>query len=91
MKPLKPSIREHKRYLLIQGKNIKTNLENAILEFSGTLGMSKTSLNFIKTKNNNTILAINREALDLVRASIAVSPENIKILKVSGTIKGLGK
>lgn len=87
MKPLIPSHRENKRYLLVKGKNLKQNIEKAILEFIGTLGMSKTGLSFIK----NDIICINRESVNSIRASLAIFPEKIEIIKVSGTLKGLNK
>lgn len=89
MKALKPSMKENKRYLFVQGKNLKQNIEKAILEFSGILGMSKTSLKFIKSNPNSAIISINREAVNLVRASFAVYKEKITTKKVSGTLKGL--
>ena len=49
MKALIPSHKENKRYLLIRGKNLKSNIEKAILEFIGVLGMSKTGLSWIKS------------------------------------------
>ncbi len=85
MKSLKPSMRENKRYLLVKGENLKKNIEKAILEFSGILGLSKCGISFIK----ENIICINRESLDLVRASISIFPEKIEVLKVSGTLKGL--
>ncbi|MGD9275662.1 MAG: hypothetical protein PVJ67_00655 [Candidatus Pacearchaeota archaeon] len=91
MKPLKPSMKENKRYLFVKGENLKQNIEKSILEFIGILGMSKTSLNWIKTKKDSAIISINREAVDLVRASFAVYPEKISVEKVSGTLKGLGE
>ncbi len=91
MKPLKPSMREKKRYLLVKGKNLKMNVERAILDFIGVLGMSKTGLNWIKKSQNSAIISVNREALNHVRASFAVFPEKINVEKVSGTLKGLGR
>lgn len=90
MKPLKPSLREKKRYLLVRGKNLKENILKAIKEFIGTLGMSKTSLSFIKSGEDFAVISINREMLDKVRASLCVWPEKMEVKKVSGTIKGLG-
>ena len=87
MKSLIPSHREKKRYLLVQGDNLKKNVEKAILEYTGTLGMSKCGLSFIK----NNVICINRESINLVRGSFAVFPEKIEVLKVSGTLKGLSK
>ena len=87
MKPLKPSMKENKRYLLIKGSNLKENVEKAILDFSGIRGMSKTGLSWIK----DNIICINRQAVDSVRASLVVFPEKIEVLRVSGTLKGLRK
>lgn len=91
MKPLKPSMREKKRYLLVKGKNLRTNIEKAILEFVGILGMSKTGLNFIKSGKDSAVICVNREAVDSVRASLVVYKEKMIVEKVSGTLKGLGK
>jgi RNase P/RNase MRP subunit POP5 len=91
MKPLKPSMKENKRYLLIKGKNLKENTEKAVLDFSGIRGMSKAGLSFIKSGNDSAIIAVNREAVDSVRASLCIWPEKIEVLRVSGTLKGLKK
>jgi len=91
MKPLQPSMRENKRYLLVRGKNLKENIEKSILEFIGILGMSKTGLGFIKTGKDFTMISVNREMVDSIRASFTVFSEKITVEKVSGTLKGLGK
>jgi len=87
MKPLIPSHREKKRYLLLKGKNLKKNVYASIKEFVGILGLSEASPRWIK----QDVLMINRDSLDKVRASFAVWPEEIKVLKVSGSLKGLQK
>ena len=89
MKSLKPSMRENKRYLLVKGKNLKKNIEEAILDFIGVLGMSKTGLGWIKLKSDSAIISVNREMVDSVRASLCVWPEKIEVEKVSGTLKSL--
>jgi len=89
MKPLKPSMKENKRYLLVVGKNPKENIEKAILDFVGILGMSKTGLSFVKTENEKAIICINREAVNEVRASLVVFPEKMIVKKISGTLKAL--
>jgi len=89
MKSLKPSARENKRYLLIKGKNLKENIEKAILDFIGVLGMSKVGLGWIKINTNSAIISINREMVDSVRASFCVWPEKISVEKISGTLKSL--
>ena len=87
MKPLKPSHRERKRYLLIKGKDTsKKNIEEAILEFIGVLGFAEASPNFIKIDKEKIILAINRKSLDKVRTSFLLSRKDIKIIKVSGSV-----
>ena len=91
MKSLKPTMRENKRYLLVDGENLKGNIEKAILDFVGVLGMSKVGLDFIKTNNNSAIISVNREMVDSVRASLCVAPKKMEVKKVSGTLKGLGK
>ena len=87
MKALIPAHRENKRYLLIKGKDLKKNVPLAIKEFVGVLGLSEAAPNWIK----KDILSINRKSLDKVRASFALFSERIEILKVSGSLKGLGK
>ena len=91
MKPLKPSMREKKRYLKIIGENLDKNIEKAILEFIGSLGYAKASPKFIKKNKTSAILSVNRQSLDHVRASFALYPDKISVEKVSGTLKGLGK
>jgi len=82
-------MREKKRYLLITGKNLEKNIEKAVLEFIGVLGMSKSALKFIKKNKTSCIISINRQSLNNIRASFAVFPEQIKVVRVSGTLKGL--
>lgn len=91
MKSLKPSMRENKRYLLIQGESLRKNVEKAILDFVGVLGYSKAGLEWIKSGENSAIISVNREAVNNVRASLAVWPKKIEVKRVSGTLKGLGK
>lgn len=91
LKPLKPSLRENKRYLFVKGKNLKENIEKAILDFIGVLGMSKTGLHWVKTGKDFAIISVNRESINEVRASFCVCPEKISVEKVSGTLKGLGR
>jgi RNase P/RNase MRP subunit POP5 len=91
MKSLKPTMRENKRYLLVEGENLRGNIEKSILEFVGVLGMSKVGLDFIRTNNNSAVISVNREMIDSVRASLCVAPKKMEVKKVSGTLKGLGK
>jgi len=92
MKLLKPSQRENKRYLLIKGKDASwKSVEEVILEFIGILGFAEASPQLIKDNktSNSTIIAINREALNKVRAAFLISGKDLKIVKVSGMINKL--
>lgn len=90
MKPLKPSHREKKRYLLIKGKQAdKKNIEEAILEFIGVLGFAKASPQIIKSSEEKIVLAINRKSLDKIRASFLMSGKDLRIVRVSGSLKKL--
>ena len=84
MKPLKPSMREKKRYLMLKGNFTRKEVEDAIMRYIGILGYSKTSPMWIE-KN---ILAVNRSEVDKVRASFVLT-KNIQVFKVSGTLKSL--
>lgn len=89
MKPLKPSHKEKKRYLLIEGKDAnQKSIEEAILEFIGVLGYAEAGPQVIKSgKNKNKIiLSINRSSLDKIRASFLMSGKDIRIMKVSGVV-----
>lgn len=91
MKPLKPSMREKKRYLLVKGKNPKENIEKSIKDFIGVLGMSKIGLGWIKIGKDSAIISVNRGMVDSVRASLVVWPEKMIVERVSGTLKGLSR
>ncbi len=87
MKSLRPTLREKKRYLLVKGN--PNDIEKAILDFIGILGVSKTALAFIKKEKDSAIISINREMLNEVRASLVIWPEKLEVARVSGTLKSL--
>ena len=90
MKALKPSHREHKRYLLLSGKDAtKESIEEAILRFIGVLGYARACPQIIKETKTGLILAINRQELDKIRASFILSGKDIQVKKVSGMINRL--
>lgn len=90
MKPLKPSHREKKRYLLIKGKDAeKEKIDETVLEFIGILGYAKASPQVIKSSKDSLILAVNRKSLNQIRASFLMSQKNLRIVKVSGTLNNL--
>lgn len=83
-KSLKKSMREKKRYLLLENSD-KEKVEKAILDYIGILGYAKTSPVFVK----ENILAVNRKEVDKVKASLLLA--GIKVKRVSGTLKGLNR
>ena len=89
MKSLKPSMRENKRYLLVKGA--VSDIESAILDFIGVLGMSRAGLGFVRKNKDSAIISVNRGSLNHVRASFAVWSKMIRVERVSGTLKGLKK
>jgi len=80
-------MKENKRYLLVKGK--VGEVERAILEGIGVLGMSKVGLSWIRSEKGKAVISINREAVDSVRASFVIYAGDISVEKVSGTLKGL--
>lgn len=89
MMKLKSSGKIHRRYLLIRGK--KDDIEKTILDYIGILGWAKASPVFLKSESDKIILAVERKELENVRAAFTASADKIQVLRVSGTIKGLGK
>jgi len=79
-------MRERKRYLLIE-KAKKEEVEKAILDYIGILGYGRACPVWVERKKN--VLAVNRKEVDKVKAALLLS--DIKVKKVSGTLKGLGK
>ena len=91
MKPLKPSHREKKRYLLLSGKDAnEKNVNEAILNFVGILGYAKASPIVVKKTGKKIILSINRKEIEKIRASLLLYGKDIKIEHVSGMINKLG-
>lgn len=89
----KPSNKLHRRYLLIQGSD-KNTIERVILDYVGILGWAKSNPIFVHDSELNEkgiVLAVDRKSLDDIRGAFEISNEKIKILRVSGTLKGLGK
>ena len=83
----KPSQKAHRRYLLLEGitkEQVKEIIHNGI----GLIGWSQADPIIIQ--DSPLVLAVSRSSLDLIKASFALSPLQIKLRKVSGTLKGLG-
>lgn len=90
MKPLKPSHREKRRYLLIKGNDCnRKNIEETISEYVGILGFAKACPEFIKENQERIILSINRKSLNDIRASFVISNKDLRIVNISGSLKKL--
>ncbi len=90
MMKLKSSAKIHRRYLLI--KSGKENVEKNILDYIGILGWARAAPVFLNADaTDKIILAVDRKELENVRAAFALSSDKIEVLRVSGTLKGLGK
>jgi RNase P/RNase MRP subunit POP5 len=76
---------------LIHGFVKKEAIEQAILDFIGTKGYAEAGFQMIESKDSGTIIAINREKLNDVKAALALSAERILVKKVSGTLNALRK
>ncbi|OIO81721.1 hypothetical protein AUJ84_00340 [Candidatus Pacearchaeota archaeon CG1_02_32_132] len=88
MLKLKPSVKIRRRYILVNGN--RNEIEKAILDYIGILGWSKAVPFFVKKIDKGWILAVDRKELDNVKAGFSVSKDKIQVIRVSGTIKGLG-
>ena len=84
---LKPSARDKRRYFLVGTSNAK--VEAAILEYVGVLGFGKSAYMYVKKSGTKSVGSCLVKSLEDVRASLAFA--GIRIEKVSGTLKGLGK
>ena len=88
---LKPSARDKRRYFLVRASNAR--VEKAILEYIGILGFAKADyqkVSGVGVQVSGVIVgSCLVKSLEDVRAALAFA--GIRIEKVSGTLKGLGK
>ncbi len=85
---LRPSMRSNKRYVLAQIQN-KEDIKKAVVDYLGVLGLAKMNLISVKKEGDKILFALDRTEVDNLRAAIECSNFDIKILRVSGTIKGI--
>ena len=85
---VKPSQRIKRRYLLVEES--RENIEKAIFDYAGALGWAKASPIFVKSgATNKTIVAVSRSEVDNVKAAFGASKSAIRVIGISGTLKGL--
>ncbi|MBX4212316.1 hypothetical protein KW787_02570 [Candidatus Pacearchaeota archaeon] len=87
MKKLKSSARGKKRYLILSTSS-KDEVEKIMLEALGTLGWAKAHPIFLEIKGK-VVIAVDPMYVDGVRAALELSDKDIRIIRVSGTLKGL--
>lgn len=84
---LKSSARDKRRYFLVGASNEK--IEKAILNYIGVLGFGRASYMFVKRVGDKSVGSCVTKSLNDVRVALAM--KGIRIERVSGTLKGLGK
>jgi len=86
----KASARVKRIYLLLEARS-RTDVEKSIVDYIGILGWAKASPVFLEggKKEGRMILSLDRGEVNNVRAAFEASPMKIKVLRASGTIKGL--
>jgi len=86
----KASARIKRIYLLLEAKS-RTDVEKSIVDYIGILGWAKASPVFLEggKKEGRMILSLDRGEVNNARAAFEASPMKIKVLRASGTIKGL--
>ena len=102
MKPILPSLREKKRYVvfeIISKNNIETfpekEIKNAFLQLFGEVTLGKAGLIFLKNKwkDNRGIIRVNNKHVDELKASFCMIKKinnkqaTVKSVGVSGTLK----
>ncbi|MBX4196834.1 hypothetical protein KW805_04565 [Candidatus Pacearchaeota archaeon] len=84
---LKASARGKKRYILLSIAD-KEKAEKIFLESLGTLGWAKAHPLFMNL-GNKVVIVVDSACVDDIRAACELSSEDISIIRVSGTLKGL--
>lgn len=77
-----------RRYLLVHGE--RKDIEHALLEYLGLLGWSRAAPVFLAAGSRQWIIAVERKELIHVRAALGLSTSDLEIIRVSGTLRGLG-
>lgn len=83
---VKASHRPARRYVLFEAESSKKIIE-AIEQGLGKIGLAKVDPIIVSEKP--IVIAVLNESLVSVRAACELSKDDIKISKVSGTLKGL--
>lgn len=81
------------RYLIIEAQS-KEVIEKAIIDAIGVIGWARAQPEFVELKREKAwkegfVLAVDRASVNEIKASFELCKEKIKVLNVSGTLKGL--
>lgn len=98
MKPMLPTLKEKKRYIVFEAiSKVKLNkteimgiINKNIKDFLGLLLLNKSGARVLAIKNNKGIIRVNHNFVNEVKASLAMInlPNTIfRSIKTSGTIK----
>ncbi|MBI3334412.1 hypothetical protein HYZ97_02910 [Candidatus Pacearchaeota archaeon] len=82
----KSTARLKKRYIQTDGSS--EAVKHALLEYMGVSGWARAAPQLLPWKKG-VVIAIRREMVDEVRAALEISSPAIRVLRVSGTLKGL--
>lgn len=88
---LRSTLKEKRHYLVIKtirkltDKEIKDQIDKAVLNFIGTLGYASSGLQYIKVSGQNVIISITTKYVDYVKTALTLY-SNMKCVGVSGTI-----
>ncbi|MBT7706451.1 hypothetical protein HN747_03295 [archaeon] len=87
---LKPSARDKRRYLILSETNEK-KIEDAILKYIGVLGLARSAYMSVKVPElkGGSVISCLRAEVDNVSSALLLA--NIRVEKISNTIKGLSK
>jgi len=100
IKPILPSLREKKRYIVyeivsenkMRLNDVKNSINKGVLAFLGELGYSKTGLIIMDMfKNNKGILKANNKEIDNIKTSLALidNIDNNKVIFKSILVTGV--
>lgn len=84
IKPLLPSLREKKRYILYDGAS-SDKVNNTLKEFLGTLGLARGGIRILAKKGNKGVVRTNNKYLNDTRSALSLI-KDLKIVKVSGVL-----
>ena len=100
MKPLLPSLKEKKRYIVFEAvseskvseKGLEKGVNESVLKFLGELGIAKAGFMFVEMKENKGIVRTNVKYQDEIKMALSliknINKEKIKlnVIGVSGIL-----